>query len=565
VRSPVRLAVLAVAMAALVSCSSSSVPSATSGGGNTNTSSQVAALQSKIQHIIVIYQENWSFDSLYSKYPGANGSSAVQGQVQFGTVNSSNVCSGTSYVAMSTLTVQPLLGATNNLGPWPCGPNWVAGGVSSFVTAGGSNPDPTFAGTFATPGSGLQTSSAYSLNSFDPTNTLTGDITHVFWHEQIQIDNGTLEPSNGPLDKFVIYSSNPGYVLSQYDATNLPEGKIAQHYTMADNFFHSAFGGSFLNHQWLICACTPVWNQAFPTSTTTFQSTWNPTTKALRDSNITLIPPQLNPGNQSGQNFVVNTTQTANQPHSPTTPADQLLNPIPASTKTIGDLLTDASPSISWKWYSGDWSAAVASPAAASACQFPPPQTNSPPATGDCFQFHHQPFNYFARWGSSTPANCAAPTPHLCDEQNFFSDLTAGNLPAVSFIKPVGVNNEHPNYSSLIAGQNHVQQLMAAICASQFWNNTIVIITYDENGGRWDHVNPPKIDQWGPGVRVPAIIASPYAKAGFVDHTQYETTSILALIEARFGLSPLGSRDAADSPLINAFNFNQTPLSCQSS
>jgi phospholipase C len=559
------MTVLAVAIAALVSCSSgstsSTVPSNASIPGGTLTG------LSQIQHIIVIYQENWSFDALYARYPGANGATTAQTQVQYGSVDANSNCSGNSYVTMTSLTnMPPLLNATGNLGPWPCGPNYVgAGTVSSYANAGGSNPDPAY------PSTGLA-AQAFNLAQYDPqnqTNVLTGDITHVFWHNQIQIDNGVLEPSNGANDKYVAYSSNPGYVLSQYDATNLPEGKIAQHYTMGDNGFASAFGGSFLNHQWLICACTPQWNQAMPSSTT-FQSTWNSATKSLRDANITLMPtPQTAAGAQGGQYWVVNTTQTANNPHNPTTSSDQLLAPIPATQKTIGDLLTDATPSISWKWYSGDWSAAVASASAAAACTAPgatnTSQSNSPPGSGDCFQFHHQPFNYYARWGSATPANCANPTPHLCDEQNFFSDLTNQTLPAVAFVKPVGVNNEHPNYSTLLAGQNHVQQLMAALCNSPYWANSIVIITYDEFGGRYDHVTPPKIDQWGPGTRVPFIIASPYAKANFVDHTQYETDSILALIEKRFGLSPLGTRDAAAAPFTGALNFSQSPLACQSS
>ena len=78
------------------------------------------------------------------------------------------------------------------------------------------------------------------------------------------------------------------------------------------------------------------------------------------------------------------------------------------------------------------------------------------------------------------------------------------------------------------------------------------LTTYDEYGGRWDHVPPPRGDRWGPGTRIPAIIVSPYAKKGFVDHTQYDTTSILKLIETRWGLAALGQRDAAADGLTNA-------------
>jgi len=84
-------------------------------------------------------------------------------------------------------------------------------------------------------------------------------------------------------------------------------------------------------------------------------------------------------------------------------------------------------------------------------------------------------------------------------------------------------------------------------------------VTYDENGGRWDHVAPPAGDRWGPGSRVPALVISPYAKRHYVDHTQYETVSVLKLIKTRWKLAPLGTRDAKANDLVNAFDFTQTP------
>ncbi len=68
------------------------------------------------------------------------------------------------------------------------------------------------------------------------------------------------------------------------------------------------------------------------------------------------------------------------------------------------------------------------------------------------------------------------------------------------------------------------------------WKNMVVVVTYDENGGFWDHVAPPKGDRFGPGSRIPVLIISPWAKKGFVDHTQYDTTSILRFITKRFNL-----------------------------
>ncbi|HEV8695834.1 MAG TPA: alkaline phosphatase family protein, partial [Lysobacter sp.] len=174
---------------------------------------------------------------------------------------------------------------------------------------------------------------------------------------------------------------------------------------------------------------------------------------------------------------------------------------------------------ISWAWYSEGWSDAVAGR--------PDP----------LFQFHHQPFNYFARYAEGT----AARAEHLKDSEDFFAALRAGNLPAVAFIKPSGAHNEHPGYADLLSGQRYVADLVKAVQDSALWKDSVIIITYDEAGGRWDHVPPPPGDRWGPGIRVPAIIISPYAKRRFVDHTPYETTSILKFIETRWKLAPLGS------------------------
>jgi phospholipase C len=90
------------------------------------------------------------------------------------------------------------------------------------------------------------------------------------------------------------------------------------------------------------------------------------------------------------------------------------------------------------------------------------------------------------------------------------------------------------------------------------WHDTAIVITYDENGGFWDHVAPPEVDGWGPGSRVPAIVISPFARGG-VDSTVYDTTAILKLIEKRWDLEPLSDRDAAQEDLSeHAFRFHRS-------
>jgi phospholipase C len=317
------------------------------------------------------------------------------------------------------------------------------------------------------------------------------------------------------MDGFVAWSDAAGLVMSYYDATNMPEGKLAQQYTMLDNFFHAAFGGSFLNHQFLICACAPAWPDA-PASIV-----------AQVDANGQMVKD----GQVTPDGFAVNTSYTVNSPH-PANLSDQTLLVPQQTAPTIGDRLDEGG--ISWAWYAGGWNEAELGHA------------------DPLFQFHHQPFAYYANYADGTSGRAE----HLRDEHDFYVDLAKNQLPAVAFIKPLGADNEHPGYASLLVGQQHVADLVDAVQKSPFWNDTAIIITYDENGGRWDHVAPPTIDRWGPGVRVPTVIISPFARKGYVDHTQYDTSAILKLIETRWSLAPLGTRDASSGDLLTAFDFS---------
>jgi len=220
----------------------------------------------------------------------------------------------------------------------------------------------------------------------------------------------------------------------------------------------------------------------------------------------------------------------------------------PGYTPTIGNRLDDAG--IDWRWYSGGWNLAL---------------SNNVAANTALFQFHHQPFAYYTKYapfldasGTLNPAT-TGPKAHLQDEQKFFSDVAAGKLPPVTFIKPLGPNNEHPGYADEVTGQQHVADLVSAVQHSPLWKDSAIIITYDENGGRWDHVVPPvRPDGWGVGTRVPGIVISPFTKGGVIDDHEYETVSILKLIERRFHLVPLAARDANPdvSDLTTVFRFD---------
>lgn len=147
------------------------------------------------------------------------------------------------------------------------------------------------------------------------------------------------------------------------------------------------------------------------------------------------------------------------------------------------------------------------------------------------------------------------------DETEFTAVTKSGTLPSVSFVKPHGLNNEHPGYANVEDGENHTIELINDVLNGPNGKDAVIIITYDENGGFLNHVAPLVIDsKWGPGTRVPTIIISPYAKHGFVDHMQYETVSILTFIEQRWNLKLLSGRDKKATSLLNTFDFSRSVL-----
>lgn len=147
---------------------------------------------------------------------------------------------------------------------------------------------------------------------------------------------------------------------------------------------------------------------------------------------------------------------------------------------------------------------------------------------------------------------------HLVGLDQFYKDAKSGNLPEVCWIVPTFEDSEHPPADSA-RGMRHVTGLVNAIMQSDAWKDTAIIVTWDDFGGFFDHVPPPAVDQYGYGPRVPALVISPYARAGVICHTKFDFTSPLKLIEERFGLMPLTSRDTAANDMLDCFDFNQPP------
>ena len=522
----------------------------------TTTSTALATfpdeLKQEIKYVFILFPENRSFDGLYGNIAGVNGLAQAKPE---------------NYT-QTTQTGAPL--ATL---PQP---------TTSGIPGLSAGPDARFPAAMP--------NAPYDLLQSVPFASMQGDMVHRFYTEQYQINDPDgryrLNPKNAggtAMSKFTAWSDNPGLVLTHYDAQNLGEGLIGKQYTICDNNFHSAFGGSFLNAQFLVAARAPVW-PATPTTTdaapppvtgtnfTTFDANGYPavlTNGTVSDGFLTAdgdLPPfsmsnanqRLNPGDY----WTVNTIRPLRGPAGGFSTADTSATAPTSNTPvagrlplqyhdTIGDRLTAAG--ISWAWYSGGWNNAKAGKA------------------DFLFQFHHQAFAFFAKYAlATTPVPqtaTAAAFPgtdspgsalHLKDEDaDFYPGLLdpdiKTNLPHVIFVKPIGEDNQHPGYAAVQAGEDWIAQAVAKIQASKVYKHSVIFITYDEHGGMWDHVKPPQVDLWGPGLRVPLEVVSPFVKQGFIDHSQYETSSVLSFIEHLYGLPPLNEHDANAQPITAPF------------
>jgi phospholipase C len=136
-------------------------------------------------------------------------------------------------------------------------------------------------------------------------------------------------------------------------------------------------------------------------------------------------------------------------------------------------------------------------------------------------------------------------------------DISAGALPSVTWITPRFELSNHPG-TNFCYGENWASGVVDAIMRSPSWSSTAIFLTWDEWGGFYDHVRPPKADRFGLGFRVPLIVMSPYSRTGFIDHRPGEFASVLRFIEDNWGLRPLTARDRAAGNLSWDFDFHRT-------
>ncbi|WP_427913051.1 acid phosphatase [Ramlibacter sp. MMS24-I3-19] len=503
---PFRTCVVAAAAALLVACAAPTPPSV--------VAPDAAARMARIGHVVVIYAENHSFDNMYGLFPGAEG--------------------------IAQATPEQYVQRDHDGTPLP----------ELVVFGPDGKPNPAFPRMPNRP---------FRIDAppvSRPPTTIVPSPIHAFFHNQEQIDGGRN-------DRFAAMSTVGGWVMGHYDGSQFELWRWAQEYTLADHFFMGAFGGSYLNHQYLVCACAPRHADAPASMRARLDAQGKlekkPSSPSARDGAVQVY--SSGGGQVTPDGWSVNTSQPPYQPSGiapaadgPLTMADPAGNassgvPVPPQTaRTIGDTLS--ARGVQWAWYAGGWMQALADGMQAPAVKRSIIYTRSP--TSPNFQPHHQPFNYFARFAPGTPDRAQ----HLKDGDEFMQAIDAGTLPAVSFYKPAGVNTQHPSYTDIATGDEHIAAVLERLRRSPQWNDMLVVVTYDENGGYWDHVPPPSGKGWGdrfgPGTRIPTLLVGPMVKKGYVDKTPYDTTSILKFITERFDLEPLPGVRARMGDLTNA-------------
>ncbi|WP_248806698.1 acid phosphatase [Pseudomonas sp. MWU13-2100] len=484
------------------------------------------ALQDQVKTVVVVYAENRSFNNLFADFPGLEKPLSALAPADYQQRDRDG----------SLLqTLPPAWGGVLQLGPQS-----VDGVTYPAETQFQQNlPNAPYA---------LKGPSGEDL----PLSLVTRDLWHVFYQNQMQINGGKN-------DQFVAWADSGGLTMGHYaqNRYSLRLWDVAKEFVLCDNFFQGTFGGSFLNHQYLVSAAVPFYpdaaNSVAKPQIATLQSD-NPLDtrlKPLEKSPASAMTgaPQFGPSALTPDGYAVNTmappywpTWIRDPEHPDYAKPDLPTVLVPQVHEHIGDKLSKKN--IDWAWYAGAWQVTLE--------QFK--DSGGIPKIPN-FQYHHQPFNYFKQQGPENPGERAKRLRDggLGDESStnkFVADAQAGKLPAVTFYKPQGNLNMHAGYADVASGDRHIDRVLKVLRESPQWKNMVVVVTVDENGGWWDHVAPPQGDRWGPGTRVPALVVSPFARKGTVDHTVYDTASILRLITRVFQLEKLDGLKQRDDAMV---------------
>lgn len=487
-----------------------------------------------IKHVVVIFQENVSFDHYFATYPKAAN---TPGETQQGT--------GTPAASFTAAKNTPK-------------------DINTLATAGllaPNNPNS------AQPG------------RLTPAQAVTCDQDHGYSAEQKAYNGGLM-------DKFVEFTSrdacgtnqygHPGLTMDYYDGNTVTGiWNYAQNYSMSDNHFSTTFGPSTPGALNLVSGQTH--------GATEYTATGQPVATPATGSSAVRQP------DANGVGTVINDPDPvyddcSNSGHTKTS------NLVGMTGKNIGDLLNEKR--VSWGWFQGGFTPTTAATGTTPASCLSS-HTNAAGASAVDYSPHHQPFQYYASTANPhhvAPASDAeighnGQANHQYDLTEFNKVVNTDNMPAVSFLKAGMYQDGHAAYSDPIDEQNFITNTVNQIQKSQNWDSTAVVLAYDDSDGWYDHVaakvknssNSPDDAAWclnahtngvpmsggyadrcGPGPRQPLVVISPYAKKNFVDHTQTDQASILRFIEDNWNTGQIGdaSADATAGSLAAMFNFH---------
>ncbi len=473
-RLPVVAFSLLLAACGIAACSGARSVGTASGALPPTSSGQGPKASSPISHVIVVVQENRSFDDFFATFPNANGTTYGWAKPMPSPIASS--CAARK---------QPVIKARTKVT------------LTKVTLTGKGFPD-----------------------SFGWDNDLAHNYKAGYL---LECDSSASRPSaSSPcaMDGFDATKFGPDgegpqatctYTYQYVDPQDIkPYWDMAQQYALADDAFQTQGSESFTAHQALIAGGT-----------------------AINDQESLIDDPTGFPwGCDAYQNATVPVLTTSGQ---------EKQGPFPCLSYpngTIRDLL-DAG-SVSWKYYANkvySW-------------QYPKAGSSGIWSAFDAVSN----VRYSSEWGTKVTN----------DDRKIFADIKAGQLPAVSWVTPDGANSDHPDEKNgknkpLDTGPSWVSSIVNAVGESKYWKSSAIVVLWDDWGGYFDHVPPPMYDdQGGLGFRFPMIIISPYVKA-HVDHTQYETASVLRFIEDNWNLQTLGQEDARATGIEKAFDFKMSP------
>jgi phospholipase C len=256
----------------------------------------------------------------------------------------------------------------------------------------------------------------------------------------------------------------------------------------------------------------------------------------------------INPNCEAGHYYLLNNYNpgyfgNGNNAFTDTNANNTVFTIPPSSTPSIGDSLIAAN--ISWKYYGDQWNNYVGDPYQ---LNYGAMGANTDEYCNIC-----NPFQY----DTSIMANAAVRTAHIQDTANLYSDIQYGTLPAVSFVKPSGLVDGHPASSKLDLFEGFSKKIIDELQANpELWNETAVMITFDEGGGYYDSGYVQPLDYFGDGTRIPLLVVSPYTRAGHISHDYADHVSILKFIERNWNVPPVStrSRDNLPNPVVSPAN-----------